>query len=386
MVLDQFLKSLRNRRRMSLADSEIVPHVAFTAALYATSVENRVIQNCLKHKKSPFEALPLDMIHHFPYDFLHSVFLGVVRKLVSLWLESPCNKGVRLEMKTVENVDSRIIACIRLLGDDFPRVCRGWLKFRNWEACEFRQFLLYIGPWVMKGAVPHKNYSNFLDLSMDISVLAHPVFCGPLVEYGNSCLRKFVHEFFHICGAGEMTYNVRSLIHLADDVGHHGQLDSFSAFSFELYIYHIKLMLHCPCNPVAQSYRRWKDECTLAKAMKIDRSLHVEDHSNGCKIRKLSLNGSFISNADYFQGISAPSAAALLRNMMERLMTRTVAAQITYSGQVHGRTEYCEAWLLSAREKRSILQSFTQDSEEINLEKKVIVDLDEADALNLDAH
>ncbi|KAF8565600.1 hypothetical protein P879_05416 [Paragonimus westermani] len=35
--------------------------------------------------------------------------------------------------------------------------------------------------------------------------------------------------------------------------------------------------------------------------------------------------------ADYFQGISAPSAAALVRNMMERLMTKTVAAQTTYS-------------------------------------------------------
>ncbi|KAF6772964.1 hypothetical protein AHF37_07977 [Paragonimus kellicotti] len=33
--------------------------------------------------------------------------------------------------------------------------------------------------------------------------------------------------------------------------------------------------------------------------------------------------------ADYFRGISAPSAGALLRNMLERLMTRAVAAQIT---------------------------------------------------------
>ncbi|KAF7233848.1 hypothetical protein EG68_12626, partial [Paragonimus skrjabini miyazakii] len=36
--------------------------------------------------------------------------------------------------------------------------------------------------------------------------------------------------------------------------------------------------------------------------------------------------------ADYFRGISAPSAGALLRRMLERLMTRAVASQITYSG------------------------------------------------------
>ncbi|KAF5395894.1 hypothetical protein PHET_10885 [Paragonimus heterotremus] len=36
--------------------------------------------------------------------------------------------------------------------------------------------------------------------------------------------------------------------------------------------------------------------------------------------------------ADYFRGISAPSAGALLKSMLERLMTRAVASQITYSG------------------------------------------------------
>ncbi|KAF5395922.1 hypothetical protein PHET_11163 [Paragonimus heterotremus] len=36
--------------------------------------------------------------------------------------------------------------------------------------------------------------------------------------------------------------------------------------------------------------------------------------------------------ADYFRGISAPNVGTLLRNMTERLMTRAVAGQITYSG------------------------------------------------------
>ncbi|KAA3672564.1 uncharacterized protein DEA37_0010619 [Paragonimus westermani] len=249
-----------------------------------------------KHKESPFEALPLDMIHHFPYDYMHSVCLGVVHKLVSLWLESPCNKGVHLEMDTTENVDSRIIACSRLLRDDFPRVCRGWSEFRNWKACEFRQFLLCIGQWVLKGAISHRTYSKFLDLSIGIYVLSHPVFLGPSFEYGNSCPRKFVHEFSHIYRAGEMTYNVHSLIHLADDVGHHDQLDRFSAFPFESCIHHIERMLHSTCNPVAQLYRRWNKERTVVKMIKADQSLHVEDNNNGCRIRKLPHKGSFLPN------------------------------------------------------------------------------------------
>ncbi|KAF5396942.1 hypothetical protein PHET_10283 [Paragonimus heterotremus] len=89
---------------------------------------------------------------------------------------------------------------------------------------------------------------------------------------------------------------------------------------------------------------------------------------------------------DTFKAISAPNLGALVRAMMERLMTRTVARCITYSGaqntlafkktqlkafimgQVHERTEYsgvpdadiadfCKKWLHCARDKRTALSS-----------------------------
>ncbi|KAF7248010.1 hypothetical protein EG68_09668 [Paragonimus skrjabini miyazakii] len=89
---------------------------------------------------------------------------------------------------------------------------------------------------------------------------------------------------------------------------------------------------------------------------------------------------------DTFKAISAPNLGALVRAMMERLMTRTVARCITYSGaqntlafkktqlrafimgQVHERTEYsdvpdadiadfCKKWLHCARDKRTALST-----------------------------
>ncbi|KAF6778313.1 hypothetical protein AHF37_02376 [Paragonimus kellicotti] len=89
---------------------------------------------------------------------------------------------------------------------------------------------------------------------------------------------------------------------------------------------------------------------------------------------------------DTFKAISAPNLGALVRAMMERLMTRTVARCITYSGaqntlafkktqlkafimgQVHERTDYsgvpdadiadfCKKWLHCARDKRTALST-----------------------------
>ncbi|KAF7234283.1 hypothetical protein EG68_12261 [Paragonimus skrjabini miyazakii] len=117
--------------------------------------------------------------------------------------------------------------------------------------------------------------------------------------------------------------------------------------------------------------------------------------------------------ADYFRGISASSAGALLRSMLERVMTRAVASQITYSGtrqtfafkrtqlsfllgQVHERTEYatiqvsmlnecCKGWLHCARDKRYTPNSCAPEIGDGSQENIRIVDLDEQKASDLDA-
>ena len=44
---------------------------------------------------------------------------------------------------------------------DFPRKCRGVLDLDNWKATECRQFLLYIGPVVLRDIV-HPDIYDFL--------------------------------------------------------------------------------------------------------------------------------------------------------------------------------------------------------------------------------
>ncbi|KAF7234660.1 hypothetical protein EG68_11159 [Paragonimus skrjabini miyazakii] len=119
--------------------------------------------------------------------------------------------------------------------------------------------------------------------------------------------------------------------------------------------------------------------------------------------------------ADYFRGISAPSAGALLRRMLERLLYRAVASQITYSGarqtfafkrtqlkaflpgQVHERTEYatiqdsmlnecCKGWLHCAGDKRYTPNPCAPESGDVSQESTRIVDLDEQNAFDLDVN
>ena len=40
-----------------------------------------------------------------------------------------------------------------------------------WKATEFQQFVLYVGPIVLKDAVPNSIYNHFIKLSYSISIL-----------------------------------------------------------------------------------------------------------------------------------------------------------------------------------------------------------------------
>jgi hypothetical protein len=165
---------------------------------------------------------------------MHCVCLDVMRKLVSLWLESPFQKGVRLEASTVTSVNDFIHSNgIRSsLKSIFPRSVRGWSEFKLWKASEFRQFLFYVGPVVLFGNIPSNYYSNFLPLSVGIYILCHPLLHLDYLQYADSVLGIFIRRFYELYGAGEMTYNVHSLCHLASDVKRHGNLDTFLHFLF----------------------------------------------------------------------------------------------------------------------------------------------------------
>lgn len=54
----------------------------------------------------------------------------------------------------------------------------------------------------------------------------------------------------------QVSYNVHSLIHLADDVDKFGALDSFSAFKFENYLQKVKKMVKSSALPLPQIIRR----------------------------------------------------------------------------------------------------------------------------------
>ena len=115
---------------------------------------------------------------------------------------------------------------------------------KSWKAHDFRQFLLYTGPVVLKNILSEELYHYFLKLHVSISILVNPSFCKEenYIKYADNLLKSFVKISEEKYGLSFMSHNVHNLLHLCNDVRKFGPLDKFSSFPFENKIGKIKTL------------------------------------------------------------------------------------------------------------------------------------------------
>ncbi|KAK0155406.1 hypothetical protein N1851_002204 [Merluccius polli] len=170
---------------------------------------------------NPFQGLNVGMVSQFPGDYMHSVCLGVVRKLLNIWLRGALK--FRLPSSTVNRMSDCLTGLRSYIPLEFARKPRILRDLDRWKATEFRMFLLYIGPVILTSYLDKNIYQNFMLLFSSIAILLH-------WQYADTLLRMFVTHFGQLYGKEALVYNVHSLVHLAQDVRQHGCLNNISAF------------------------------------------------------------------------------------------------------------------------------------------------------------
>lgn len=185
---------------------------------------------------------------------MHLVCLGVVRRLICLWMKGPLT--VRLPARDVDRISRNLLTLRPHIPSEFARRPRALKEVDRWKATEFRQFLLYTGPVVLREVLRPDVYANFLLLSTAMSVLVSPYFATQHSDYANSLLHAFVKHFARLYGEDQLVYNVHGWSHLAQDAKRFGNLDVISSFPYENYLQKLKSFVRKPTNPLAQIIRR----------------------------------------------------------------------------------------------------------------------------------
>lgn len=202
---------------------------------------------------SPLLATSLGLVSGFPLDFMHLVCLGVMRHL-HLWLKGPL--ACRLSSRQVDSLSEDLESTRAWTPAEFNRRPRTLREIDRWKASEFRQLLLYTGPVLFQSVLHSSIYQHFLLLFVGILILSNDKLLAVHFDCANSALLLFVQHFREVYGDTYMSYNVHNLVHLANDVKLHGNLNSFSAFKFENFMKTLKKMVRKTQSPCSQVVKR----------------------------------------------------------------------------------------------------------------------------------
>lgn len=189
---------------------------------------------------------------------MHLVYLGVVKRLIMLWM-SKGPRHVRLSNLQKRNISTKLENMLKILPYDFVKRSRALTHWHRWKATEYRHFLLYIGPVVLKDNIAPDMYHHFIMLHSAVTILNDPLLIqdNNNLNSAHNILRTFVTKFANIYGPENVTFNIHNLIHLCDEIKFFKTtLDSFSSFPFESYICTIKKMLRKGETPLQQIVRR----------------------------------------------------------------------------------------------------------------------------------
>ena len=124
----------------------------------------------LDHQKavSPLVNIGIECISSFVLDYMHLVCLGVTKRILKYLLKGPMGK---ISASQIAEISNRLICLNRYMPSEFARQPRSLQDLDRWKATEFRQFLIYLGPVVLKGVVSEQVYKHFLLLSISIGIM-----------------------------------------------------------------------------------------------------------------------------------------------------------------------------------------------------------------------
>ncbi|KAF0713151.1 Uncharacterized protein FWK35_00036376, partial [Aphis craccivora] len=232
----------------------------------------------------------IDLVRMFTLDYMHLVCLGVVKKLIGLWLhKGPLN--VRLPSRDVHKLTEALLAVKCYIPSDFVRKTREIQEVSRWKATELRLFLLYIGPIVLKNIISDNCYNHFMSLNISMIILLSPNLQHYL-PYAEELLEYFIKTFEILYGREHNSHNIHGLSHLCDDFKYYGPLDNCSAFPFENYMKELKSKIRKHEKPLEQVINRYSEiyshnSLSLSKNP-INHPILLLPHNNGPLINNLN--------------------------------------------------------------------------------------------------
>lgn len=173
-----------------------------------------------------------DLVYSFSIDTMHCVYLGVIKKLFSLWLDTKNHqKPYYIKKQSQINSSNRLVSIKPI--SDIIRKPRSIFARGDFKANEYRSLLLYYLRFALPGNIEMKYIKHFQLLSSAIYLLSRENVSVYTIEQASIRLNTFVDTYEDLYGKNNVTMNLHLIRHLTTVVRKLGPLWVHSAFAFE---------------------------------------------------------------------------------------------------------------------------------------------------------
>lgn len=169
-----------------------------------------------------------DNIWGFVLDPMHNLFLGVMKKLFSMWFTD----GHAYSLTQYESEINKDISNF-VIPSDFSRPPRAITESTHYKADEWKNWLLYFGDVLLIDRLPQQHYDNFIAFIHTIALLMSNSISLDTLAAAESKLNEFVENYEKIYGKDKMVLNIHSLLHLPVYVKKFGPIHTFWCFPLE---------------------------------------------------------------------------------------------------------------------------------------------------------
>ena len=220
-----------------------------------TDEEYRNLTDEDHHKgRSPLSEI-LDLVTQVPLEGMHLVWIGNVKKVILANVEGKFLVR-RLSGRKMNIVNCRMIELGRYCPSEFNRRPTELSLFHNFKATEFRQIALYTAPSILRNVFQDDCYKHFLILHSVMRMLVCKETPLEMLIFCQHALESYVVLCEELYGSQFISYNVHCLLHVVADVQKLGDLESFSAFSYENSMPEFRKQIHKPDASLQQYYKR----------------------------------------------------------------------------------------------------------------------------------
>ena len=220
--------------------------------------DNFLSQSDEKHHKgrSVLAEFGISMVTNFPLDYMHLVCLGVCRRMIMWWKGTKKQFKGRLRLAAITKLSKKIEDHRNKIPCEFNWKMRTISDIKYWKASEFRLFLIYCSFVFLKDKdiMESGQYQHMLNFAVAVRIFlgcANPA----KIALARTLMKVFVDRCATCYGRAFMSYNVHSLIHLADDCLKFGSLETVCCFPFESYLGVLKNSLKGRYKPLQQLSR-----------------------------------------------------------------------------------------------------------------------------------